>query len=157
MMQAFSKPSSKSRIYFVTAKTSQGKALLQTDRMASLFVDVLRSFRLDSRFKVHEFVVMRNFVQLLIGVNAGITIEEALRKIKGRFASRAVLTFGIRGWIWDRDVTAVPVPNRAAFLKHKSAMEQNPVKAGLADSPDAYPYCSAYLRKNKANAKTTGA
>jgi hypothetical protein len=36
-------------------------------------------------------------------------------------------------------------------------MEQNPVKAGLADSPDAYPYCSAYLRKNKANAKTTGA
>jgi hypothetical protein len=36
-------------------------------------------------------------------------------------------------------------------------MEKEPVKAGLADSADQYPYCSAYLRKNKAaNAKATG-
>jgi putative transposase len=157
MMQAASKPSSKSRIYFVTAKTSQGKALLQTDRMANLFMDVLRSFRLDARFKVHEFMVLRNCVQLLIGMNGDTAVEEALRNIKGRFASRAVLTFSIRGWIWDRDVTTVLVPNRAMFLKHKAAMEKEPVKAGLADSADQYPYCSAYLRKNKAaDAKATG-
>lgn len=47
------------RTYFVTAETSQGKALMQTDRMATLFIDVLRSYKTDRRMKIHEFVIMR--------------------------------------------------------------------------------------------------
>ena len=50
----------RSRTFFVKAKTSQGKALLQSERMATLFIDVLRSFAGDARFKIHEFAVMRN-------------------------------------------------------------------------------------------------
>lgn len=142
------------RTYFVTAKTSQGKALLQTDRMATLFIDVLRSYKADRRMKIHEFVIMRNSVQMLISVYGGTTVEEALRRIQGRFAYQAVLGFGIKGWIWDRDISAVPVRDRAAYLKYKAAIEQSPVKAALAESADAYPYCSAYLRKNKSLAQT---
>jgi putative transposase len=145
-----------SHTFFVTAKTSQGKALLQSDRMATLFIDVLRSYQRDTRMKVHEFVIMRNYFQLLISVNGETTIDEAVRRIKGRFAYRAALSFGIRDWIWDRDISAVAVRDRAGFLKHKGAMEQNPVNAALAESADAYPYCSAYLRKNKSLAKTAG-
>src|SRR5689334_4743932 len=81
------------RTYFVRAKTSQGKALLQTDRMATLFIDVLRSYRADRRMKIHEFVVLRNSVEMLISVHGENTVEEALRRIQGRFAYQAVLGF----------------------------------------------------------------
>lgn len=49
-----------SRTFFVTSRTSLGRALLQTDRIASLFIDVLRSYTSAGRFKVHDFVVMPN-------------------------------------------------------------------------------------------------
>jgi putative transposase len=49
-----------SRTFFVTSKTAQGRALLQSDRMASLFIDVLRSYTAAKRFIVHEFIVMPN-------------------------------------------------------------------------------------------------
>lgn len=145
-----------SRTYFVTARTAQGKALLQSERMATLFIDVLRSYRKDARFKVHEFVVMRNFVQLIMTVNAAASVEDVVHGIKGRFAFRATRELRIRDWIWGRDVHAALIPNRASFLKYKTTIEANPVKAGLAESAETYPYCSAYLRKNKAAAKTAG-
>jgi REP element-mobilizing transposase RayT len=56
-----------SRIYFVTSKTAQGKALLQTEHMASLFVDVLRRFTTAGVFTVHELVVMHNHLYVLVG------------------------------------------------------------------------------------------
>jgi len=128
---------SDSHTFFVTAKTSQGKALLQSERMANLFIDVLRSYARNRSFKVHEFVVMRNYVQLLISVNGETTIDHALRKLKGTFAGRANREIGIRGWIWEFESKVVRVPDRACFLKYKADMENQPIKAGLAPSADA--------------------
>jgi len=50
------------RTFFVTSKSIAGRAILQTDRMASLFIDVLRSYVLAGKFKIHDFVVMPNHV-----------------------------------------------------------------------------------------------
>ena len=45
-----------SRTFFVTSKTNGGRALLQSERMAALFIDVLRSYVFGGRFKIHDFV-----------------------------------------------------------------------------------------------------
>jgi hypothetical protein len=36
-----------------------GRSLLQTERMANLFIDVLRTYVAAKRFRIHDFVVMR--------------------------------------------------------------------------------------------------
>ena len=138
------------RTFFVTAKTAEGKALLQSERMATLFIEVLRSYVPAGGFKVHEFVVMRNFVHLLITVEGEMTATTALRSIRGRFAYRAKEQFGLRGWIWQKDFSEVRVNGRQNFLKYKSLIEEAPVKEGLARSAEEYPYCSLYLRRQKA-------
>ena len=56
------------RTFFVTSKDSRGAAVLQTERMAMLFIDVLRSYMRAKKFKVHEFVVMPNHVHVLLSV-----------------------------------------------------------------------------------------
>ena len=48
------------RTFFATTRTAGGRSLFQTDRMAQLFIDVLRAYTLAGKFKVHDFVVMRN-------------------------------------------------------------------------------------------------
>src|SRR6266700_1722261 len=85
---------SDSRIYFVTSRTAQGRAILQTERMATLFIDVLRGYTVSGKFKVHEFVVMRNHFHVLLTVPAGATIEKAVQMIKGSFSYRAKKELG---------------------------------------------------------------
>ena len=77
------------RTFFVSTRTSEGKALLQTDRMATLFVDVLRSYVRAGRLKVLDFVVMPNQVHLLITIDADLALETVAQLIKGNFSYRA--------------------------------------------------------------------
>src|ERR1035437_2843057 len=46
----------KFRTFFVTTRTAESRPILQTDRMAALFVEVLRCYMRAGRFRVHEFV-----------------------------------------------------------------------------------------------------
>jgi putative transposase len=75
---------SSSRTFFVTTKTSMGRALLQPERNATLFIEVVRFNVRARRFQVHDFVVMPDHVHLLITVDRDLTIEKAMQFIKGR-------------------------------------------------------------------------
>ena len=48
------------RTFFATSTTVGRRALLQSDRMAQLLVDVLAENRRKKRFLLHEFVIMPN-------------------------------------------------------------------------------------------------
>jgi len=52
--------------YFITASAFQKQKLLQSDRMARLFLEVLRHYRLQKKYLPHEFVVMPDHFHLLI-------------------------------------------------------------------------------------------
>ena len=47
-----------SRTFFVTTKTSRGRALLQSERNATLLIDVLCSYMAARKFRLPDFVVM---------------------------------------------------------------------------------------------------
>ena len=142
--------------FAVTLKTSQGKALLQSDRMATLFIDVLRSYAARKQFKVHDFVVLRNQVLLLLAPSEGSDLEKTVDRMRWRFAFRAREELNIRGWIWEKDFARIPIFTQKDLLKHKSLIHQGPVAAGLAKSAEEYPYCLAWLSKNKKAAAKAG-
>jgi len=47
------------RTFFVTSQAIAGRSLLQTERMANLFIDVLRNYVAAKKFRLHDFVVSR--------------------------------------------------------------------------------------------------
>ena len=127
-----------------------GKPLFQTERMATLFIDVLHGYTLAEKFKVREFVVMRNHVHLLITVGGDMSIERAVQMIKGGFSYRAKKELEYAGEIWQRGFSDVRVKDEESYLAHRSYIYDNPVKAGLVSRADEYPYGSLYLRRLKA-------
>jgi putative transposase len=127
-----------------------GRALLQSERNATLLIDVMRSYVAAGKFQIHDFVVMPNHVHLLIRVHGEITIEKAMQFIKGGFSFRLRKEFGYVGEVWQRGFSELRVDNRQSFLRYRDYIAQNPVKAGLADSPEKFPYCFTYLAKRKA-------
>jgi putative transposase len=137
------------RTFFVSSRTVQGKQLLQSQRSAELLIDVLRSYTLAGKFKVHEFVVMPDHFHVLVSIDGDTSIERAVQLIKGGFSFRRKKELGLAGEIWQRDFSEVRVVDRTSFLAHKEYIDENPVKAGLAARAEDYPYCSAYLRNKK--------
>ena len=89
------------RTFFVTTKTSMGRALLQSDRNAMLLVDVLRTCIAAGRFQVRDFVIMPNHVHLLITVQGDTPIEKAMQFIKGGFSFRLKKETGYAGEVWQ--------------------------------------------------------
>jgi len=142
---------SPARIFFATTKTSMGMRLLQSERNAGLLIDVLRSLVAEKKFKLYDFVIMPDHIHLLIEVGAEMTIEKALQLIKGRFSFRLSHEFGYKGEVWQRGFTEEQVLNQQSFLAHKAYIAENPVKAGLAASPEEYPFCFCSLARKKMN------
>jgi putative transposase len=137
------------RIFFATTKTSMGMRLLQSERNAGLLIDVLRSLVAEKKFKLYDFVIMPDHIHLLIEVGAEMTIEKALQLIKGRFSFRLSHEFGYKGEVWQRGFTEEQVLNQQSLLAHKAYIAENPVKAGLAASPEEYPFCFCSLARKK--------
>jgi len=140
----------RTRTFFVTTKTSMGRRLLQSERNAHLLIDVLRACVAARRFQVHDFVIMPDHVHLLITVDESMAIEKAMQFIKGGFSYRLKRELGYRGEVWQRGFSDVRVEDRGSFLRHREYIARNPVRKGLANSPEEFPFCYAYLAKRKA-------
>lgn len=137
------------RVFFVTTKTSMGRRLLQSERFATLFVDVLRKSMAAGRFEIHDFVVMPDHVHVLLSIGAGVSVEKAVQFIKGGFSYRIRKELGYSGEVWQRGFSQVQVVGRDSFEQHRRYIAENPVRAGLV-SPDAeFEWCFETLRKRK--------
>jgi putative transposase len=130
------------RTFFVTSSTSQKMRLLQSERMARLFVDVLFSYRAAGRFKVHAFVVMPDHIHVLLSVDSSTTIEAAMQFIKGGFSSRVRKELGIRLPIWQRGFSETRVLDEVSYSEHIRYTHENPGRAHLPTNAVAYEYCS---------------
>jgi putative transposase len=123
--------------------------LLQSERNATLLIDVLRSYVAAGKFQLRDFVVMPDHVHLLITVTADSTIERAMQFIKGGFSHRLKKELGYLGEVWQQGFSELRVDNQESYSQHREYIAQNPVKAGLVDSPENFPYCFTYLAKQK--------
>ncbi|MGD0891517.1 MAG: transposase [Terracidiphilus sp.] len=124
--------------------------------MACLLIDVLRAQMRTRRMTIHDFVIMPDHVHILLTLPRDLTVEKAMQWIKGGFSFRAGRELGFRGEIWQRGFTDVVIANPESEQRHRAYIDQNPIKAGLANSAEEYPFGSAYLKKQKrAGAKAT--
>lgn len=133
-----------SRTFFATSSIAGKRRLLQSDRAARLFVDVLFHYRLQHKYLLHEFVVMPDHFHVVITVGKEISIERAVQFIKGGFAFRAGRELGLRAPVWERGFSEVRAQDAEALGRIREYIADNPVKAGLARIPEEYEYSSAH-------------
>lgn len=77
------------------------------------------------------------------------TIEKAMQLIKGGFSYRLKKEFGYLGEVWQKGFSEVRVKNDDDRLQFRKYIALNPVKAGLVDVPESYPYCFTNLARRK--------
>ena len=110
--------------------------MLQSERNATLLIEVLRSYVAARKFLLHDFVVMPDHLHLLLTVGEDMTIEKAMQFVKGGFSYRLKKEYGYLGEVWQRGFSESRVEDQRSFVLHRKYIAANPVKAGLVDSPD---------------------
>src|SRR6202789_962954 len=134
------------RTFFVTSTTAGRRALLQSDRMAQLLVDVLSENRRKGRFLLHEFVIMPNHFHLLLTPAPEIALEKALQFIKGGFSYRAKREINFPLEIWQASFVNHRIGDAEDYKHHPTYIWENPVRAGLSERPELFAWSSASLR-----------
>jgi putative transposase len=128
--------------YFITSSTFQKQNLFQSERMAELFIEVLKHYREQQKYLLHEFVLMPNHFHLLI--TPTLTLERALQFIKGGFSFRAKKELGFGGEIWEKSFYDRRVRDLQDYQAFCEYIHLNPVKRNWTTVAEDYPYSSAH-------------
>jgi putative transposase len=130
------------RTFFVTSSITGKRNLLQSERSANLFVDVLYHYREQGKYLLHEFVVMPDHFHILISLASDMTIEGAVQLIKGGFAFRAGKELGFRAPVWQKGFSESRTRDSDAFSRQCEYIRNNPVARHLVQRASDYPYSS---------------
>lgn len=93
--------------------------MFQTERMANLFIDLLRTYVRAGKFTVHDFVIMPDHVHILMTLPGVMSLEKAMQLVKGGFSFRANKELGFKGGIWQRGFSDVRVTGETSFRQHQ--------------------------------------
>ena len=128
--------------YFISTQTWGRRSVFQTEKAASLFIEILYLYRSRAAYLLHEFVLMPNHFHLIL-TPVEITLERAIQLIKGGFSHRFRLEVNSKMEIWQRGFTDHRIRDVEDYAKHKRYLIMNPVEAGLCAEPKEYKYSSA--------------
>jgi putative transposase len=128
-------------VYFITASTFQRRAIFSKGPTARLFIEVLFHYRDKKNYLLHAFVLMPDHFHLLLSPT--LSLERSLQLIKGGFSYRAKRELGHSGKIWQPSYYDRRVRDVEDYGNFKYYIRRNPVKRGVAATPEEYPYSSA--------------
>jgi REP element-mobilizing transposase RayT len=117
----------------------EGPQWLISPEIAKIVEDSLR----EASCTLHAYVIMPNHVHVLL--TPLIPSPRLMQFIKGKSAREANKVLGVSGRpFWQHESYDRVVRTTEEFAKIKNYIENNPVKAGLADTREAYRWSSAW-------------
>ena len=127
-----------------------GPLFLRRPEIAVRIVDAIHRGA-GTDYQLHTWVVMPNHVHLLMTPNSD--VSRIMQRIKGASAMECNRVMDRAGRpFWQRESYDHMVRGPEEFERIARYIEQNPVKAGLTDSPERWPWSSAKSRlKSRAN------
>jgi REP element-mobilizing transposase RayT len=125
-------------------RTSSGPLFLARSEIACLVLDALRDGQVRfQRYQLHSFVIMPNHVHVL--ATPCVSAQRWLGPLKGFTAHEANRILGRCGKpFWQDESYDRLVRSDEEFNRICAYIENNPVKAGLVQTPHSFRWSSAY-------------
>jgi len=133
------------RTYFVTAVTAQRRRLFQVTSTAELLMRTILDYCAQGKFLLHAFVIMPDHFHALITPAPDVSLEKAVQFIKGGFSFRMMREPDAKSKldVWTKSFNQTQILTETKFANCARYIEQNPVRRGIASTPEAHPFSSA--------------
>jgi putative transposase len=110
------------------------------DRAA--YLDALGECSVRQDCAIHAYALMGNHVHLLFTSRRAAGAARLIPAVAAIYARYLAGEYGHESPVWENPYDATPVHARAHLLACMRYVEENPVRAGLAPSPGAWPWSS---------------
>ena len=110
------------------------------DRIA--YLDVLRDCSARQACAIHAYALMGNHVHLLLTSERPAGPSRLMPRIVSGYARYLSDEYGHEDAVWEEAYDATPVRTRRQLMACMRYLEENPVRAGLAPSPEAWRWSS---------------
>jgi len=127
------------RTYFVTAVTAHRRSLFQVTATAELLERTILDYRSQGRFLLHAFVIMPDHFHAPVTPAPEVSLEKTMQFIKGGFSFRLKSKMDV----WMRSFNESQILSAEKFASCVRYIEENPVRRGLASSPEGHRFSSA--------------
>lgn len=125
-----------------------GSCVLRDPCIGPMVEDTLLHFD-GERYRLIEWVIMPNHVHLLVEFLAGSLLSEVLKSWKSFSAHEANRILGRSGQLWQEDYFDRFIRDATHFDNARRYIRENPVKAGLVEHPEEWPYGSALWARRR--------
>jgi putative transposase len=132
-------------VFFITTGINNRIPLFKKPEAAKLVIDSFQFFRQRGEIELYGFVVMPDHLHIVLKVKEPLTISQFTKRLKNYIAN----SLG-EGPIWEKGYWSEVIAGEF-FLRQKLVyIHANPVRAGLVESVEEYPWSSAreYYRDN---------
>lgn len=91
---------------------------------------------------IHAYVLMTNHIHLLMTPNDQAAISATLQALGRRFVPSINHCYGRTGTLWEGRCKASAVQEEGYLMACYRYIELNPVRAGMVERPEDYPWSS---------------
>jgi len=106
-------------------------------------INALLDYHYRGVYQLHEFVIMPNHIHLLLTPSQTNSLERAIQYVKGGSSHRIHKAHGSRMEIWQPGFHDWTVRDPDDWREKVGYIHNNPVRAKLVGTPEAWPYSSA--------------
>ena len=125
--------------HFVTFWCYHRRRLFNTEASCRIFESALERVRRSYRLNVYGYVVMREHVHLLLSEPQRDTLADALKSLKQGVARRLI---GEAEHFWQKRYYDFNIRSYAQLVEKRRYIHRNPVKRGLCERPEDWPWSS---------------
>lgn len=106
------------------------------------FLRCLFDYLPESGCAIHAYVLMTNHVHLLVSPASSAAAFSLMKPVTQKYAQYFNRKYKRVGTLWQGRYRSSPIETERYFLACHRYIELNPVRAGLASEPGAYPWSS---------------
>jgi putative transposase len=132
--------------YHVTSRTNDKIRVFENKLGRKIMLMVLQDAKDKFRFRLANFCIMPTHIHLLIEPGEGSSLSRIMQWIKTNSAKRWNHIHGSKDHLWGERYFARAVRNRQEYEFVMDYIDQNPVKAGLAENPAAWKASGSFYR-----------
>ena len=122
-----------------------GSCTLRDEAVATLVENSLLHFD-HQRYRLLAWVIMPNHVHALVEIWSGFPLENVLHSWKSYTSHKANRLLNRSGQYWQEEYFDRFIRNQRHYHNAVRYIQMNPVKAGLVNAPEAWPFSSAARR-----------
>lgn len=130
-------------VYHISIRGNNKQKVLKDEQDKKVFLESLSKFKSRFGFKLYGFVLMDNHAHLIIETNSKMNISKIMQALTLSYSVKFRKKYGYVGYVWQGRFKSNVIENDKYILECIDYIHNNPVRAGLVDSPQDY-FWSSY-------------